>query len=749
MSSPEPSETHDTTSPQPQPIPLSPDSRKDRKSKSKDPDFDGSASSASTRKRASSNGSVSSTGSHRHHRPHFKSKSKQTEETTTDESNDDTQSTTSTRSRRHFRHRSKDPDSSDEDNDDNNNSNVSSDGDDDDETVDVNVNEGDTVENEDKKKRKNKESTRKRASSSKVLPSATLQSETVHYGSPLRQPVMSSASTMSSLANTYTLGSVGNSGNGNGIIKSGMLVMKMEEDNEDNNSNNDTLLTSSSSSTRNTNWHEGYFVLYQDGTFDERMDESNENIIFSGTVRSIKKMDDTKEIILNETRYTHFVKVLLAVPSGQGMIRQVAVDLGMKTDAELSSWTSTFEACDTYILKPIKPVGSSLSSMSSLSTMAKSKREAKSEWAIKKSESSQLNFMITKRGWVKYRGVMKQWSLRLFVLKPPMLIYYKDEIDESKEAASGIINLHNCNVVKRESKKDGFCFKIYSLNEKHSIYASRGLKGEMLTSKIGINASVAILRVVTQEEGLEWIRAIEEAIAYANFCQDGTFAKLISSSTLTMSGGGSSGGDSLTMSSSPPATMPRMVSQSMSTIQLPPQQQQQQSSPSLQQPQHSRSMSTIQLSTNSNANDSVNVNNVTTIQTSPSVSPISAAGEVVDKNDESKKDNDVNASSSSSSAAPATTTTVTYSEKDVEELVSFQGLKFLEPRPTNFVVEVPREEMKIDAFEQGKNIILQLMKQVKPGMDLTKVTLPTHILEPRSFLEKMTDYFTHIELLSK
>ena len=92
---------------------------------------------------------------------------------------------------------------------------------------------------------------------------------------------------------------------------------------------------------------------------------------------------------------------------------------------------------------------------------------------------------------------------------------------------------------------------------------------------------------------------------------------------------------------------------------------------------------------------------------------------------------------------------MTYTEKDLEKLVSFQALKFLAPQPTPYALEVPREEMKIDAFEQGKNIILQLMKQVKPGMDLTKVTLPTHILEPRSFLEKMTDYFTHIELLSQ
>jgi len=40
------------------------------------------------------------------------------------------------------------------------------------------------------------------------------------------------------------------------------------------------------------------------------------------------------------------------------------------------------------------------------------------------------------------------------------------------------------------------------------------------------------------------------------------------------------------------------------------------------------------------------------------------------------------------------------------------------------------------------------MKQVRPGMDLSKVVLPTFILEPRSFLEKLADSYYHADLLS-
>ncbi|KNC54187.1 oxysterol-binding protein [Thecamonas trahens ATCC 50062] len=49
---------------------------------------------------------------------------------------------------------------------------------------------------------------------------------------------------------------------------------------------------------------------------------------------------------------------------------------------------------------------------------------------------------------------------------------------------------------------------------------------------------------------------------------------------------------------------------------------------------------------------------------------------------------------------------------------------------------------------ENKGLVKTLLKQVRPGMDLSKVVLPTFILEPRSFLEKMTDFFAHNDLLA-
>uniref|UniRef100_A0A0A1X087 Oxysterol-binding protein n=1 Tax=Zeugodacus cucurbitae TaxID=28588 RepID=A0A0A1X087_ZEUCU len=51
--------------------------------------------------------------------------------------------------------------------------------------------------------------------------------------------------------------------------------------------------------------------------------------------------------------------------------------------------------------------------------------------------------------------------------------------------------------------------------------------------------------------------------------------------------------------------------------------------------------------------------------------------------------------------------------------------------------------------EENKSLIWILVKQVRPGMDLSKVVLPTFILEPRSFLDKLSDSYYHADILSR
>ncbi|KAL2057071.1 hypothetical protein ABVK25_002810 [Lepraria finkii] len=48
--------------------------------------------------------------------------------------------------------------------------------------------------------------------------------------------------------------------------------------------------------------------------------------------------------------------------------------------------------------------------------------------------------------------------------------------------------------------------------------------------------------------------------------------------------------------------------------------------------------------------------------------------------------------------------------------------------------------------EQG-NVLSHIISQLRPGADLSKVTLPTFILEPRSMLERITNFMAHPETL--
>ncbi|XP_046433854.1 oxysterol-binding protein-related protein 9 isoform X2 [Neodiprion pinetum] len=52
-------------------------------------------------------------------------------------------------------------------------------------------------------------------------------------------------------------------------------------------------------------------------------------------------------------------------------------------------------------------------------------------------------------------------------------------------------------------------------------------------------------------------------------------------------------------------------------------------------------------------------------------------------------------------------------------------------------------EPEVDSMESHGSVVAHLLSQVKIGMDLTKVALPTFILERRSLLEMYADYFAH------
>lgn len=59
------------------------------------------------------------------------------------------------------------------------------------------------------------------------------------------------------------------------------------------------------------------------------------------------------------------------------------------------------------------------------------------------------------------------------------------------------------------------------------------------------------------------------------------------------------------------------------------------------------------------------------------------------------------------------------------------------------------DEEDLGGVENHGSVISHLLSQVKIGMDLTKVVLPTFILERRSLLEMYADFFAHPDLFVK
>ena len=85
---------------------------------------------------------------------------------------------------------------------------------------------------------------------------------------------------------------------------------------------------------------------------------------------------------------------------------------------------------------------------------------------------------------------------------------------------------------------------------------------------------------------------------------------------------------------------------------------------------------------------------------------------------------------------------------------SVKGTSEPSPSQTHYVQDPPevieiKGEQTEEFSQENKSIVWSLMKQIRPGMDLSKIALPTFILEPRSFLDQITDYYYHADIISK
>ncbi|KAI0935688.1 hypothetical protein AcV5_004037 [Taiwanofungus camphoratus] len=72
------------------------------------------------------------------------------------------------------------------------------------------------------------------------------------------------------------------------------------------------------------------------------------------------------------------------------------------------------------------------------------------------------------------------------------------------------------------------------------------------------------------------------------------------------------------------------------------------------------------------------------------------------------------------------------------------------PRGSSLEDKIPEDTEPDDTSildEKEGSIITSLISQLRVGMDLSKVTFPTFVLEPRSMLERITDFMSHPDLI--
>eukprot|EP00164_Ancoracysta_twista_P002038 GFYU01002686.1.p1 GENE.GFYU01002686.1~~GFYU01002686.1.p1 ORF type:complete len:408 (-),score=114.63 GFYU01002686.1:413-1636(-) len=58
------------------------------------------------------------------------------------------------------------------------------------------------------------------------------------------------------------------------------------------------------------------------------------------------------------------------------------------------------------------------------------------------------------------------------------------------------------------------------------------------------------------------------------------------------------------------------------------------------------------------------------------------------------------------------------------------------------------DEFEEEIGDDSRSLIKELVSQVRPGMDLSRIVFPSFVLEPRSWLEKLTDQLAHVNYIA-
>ncbi|EFN83933.1 Oxysterol-binding protein-related protein 8 [Harpegnathos saltator] len=405
--------------------------------------------------------------------------------------------------------------------------------------------------------------------------------------------------------------------------------------------------------------------------------------------------------------------------------------------------------------------------------------------------------VIVMSDWLKVRGTLKSWTKLWCILKPGLLLLYKSPKTKSNHWV-GTVLLNTCQVIERPSKKDGFCFKLFHPLEQ-SIWAPRGPENETIGAVMQpLPTSYLIFRAPSQAAGKCWLDALELSLRCSSLIVRSTsvLPRTLPHDTTTTHETQWSEADyekhfddhvclNHYVPKSPTTPQKRLLScaQPFSpAITHNPRSVCPSPTPMFQHLYHAVAYWEKQLDRSPTpGTDQENLAPSITIEESdgsdnqlpgfshaassshPAISPAHCmtipsvhvleydTHQVVtldpvytshtDLDDISQPENGVAADaeiSASDSESEAS------AKEDQSEPITETPYVSNENEVLGAAGEVVAELQ-----EEQKSLIWFLLKQVRPGMDLSKVVLPTFVLEPRSFLEKLADSYYHADILSQ
>ncbi|KAJ1162118.1 hypothetical protein NDU88_002596 [Pleurodeles waltl] len=346
--------------------------------------------------------------------------------------------------------------------------------------------------------------------------------------------------------------------------------------------------------------------------------------------------------------------------------------------------------------KDISSASSKLAKKESLKVQKKNYREEKKRATKELLSTITDPSVIVMADWLKIRGTLKSWTKLWCVLKPGVLLIYKTP---KNGQWVGTVLLNACEIIERPSKKDGFCFKLFHPLEQ-SIWAVKGPKGEAVGSITQpLPSSYLIIRAASESDGRCWMDALELALKCSSLLKR-TMIREGKEQDLNSSGE----------------------------------------------------------NTQVNFYGLLRANNLHSgehFQLNDSEIERHHFKDTDMYSDKSDRENDHEHDESDNDGLGK-------SEESDSDTSERQDDSFIDPEPIDIIKEtLYLEEMNEELGEAGeasqtetvseehKSLIWTLLKQVRPGMDLSKVVLPTFILEPRSFLDKLSDYYYHADFLSE